>query len=477
MAGNRKDFPQEEVQASIKIVRKESGQTSNVSDRQSAIASKQPEAMRIDIKVEDNPMEERFKSVMGPKYSAKSTTTESSERKWPRIPRVPQMLRGNKDFKMLFEPRVISLGPYHHHKSELRPAELLKREMTKQFIVESSQVIEVLYKKIESEIPELRKCYKKRSAIKRYSNEDLAWMMLMDGCSLLQYIYCYTEGKLKDLPPIKHHQHAFVQQDLFLLENQLPFRVLEVLLLDSRFKEDEMMKKIENFIKKMTGLPGPAGQLDKKEAKPSHLLDLLRRRLLGYKTNSKDVAGEGWNSFRNVNELKAAGIHFRRSRLPSFSDISFNSYYFCGVLRLPNITIDDSSKSRFLNLIAYEMSSEVPLDSEVTSYICFLDSLIDYPEDVKELRRQGVLRNFLGSDEEVAKLFNEITTDLVLDFDAYKSVKQQIQKHYNNRMSTWMAEGLHNHFSSPWTLLAFVGALLALFMSAVQTWYTVYHRG
>lgn len=57
------------------------------------------------------------------------------------------------------------------------------------------------------------------------------------------------------------------------------------------------------------------------------------------------------------------------------------------------------------------MCSEVP--SEVTSYICFLHLLVDELGDVKELRQQGVLRNFLGSDEEVATQFNEITADLV----------------------------------------------------------------
>ncbi|MBA0860120.1 hypothetical protein Goshw_014218, partial [Gossypium schwendimanii] len=45
--------------------------------------------------------------------------------------------------------------------------------------------------------------------------------------------------------------------------------------------------------------------------------------------------------------------------------------------------------------------------------ICFLDSLIDEAEDVKDLRDAGILYNGLGSDEEVAKLFNKMNTDLV----------------------------------------------------------------
>ncbi|RVW35964.1 hypothetical protein VitviT2T_012759 [Vitis vinifera] len=463
----------------MEIVRKETGQAREGSDHQFAIASKQREKTRIDIVVEDNASssrEKRFKSVMGGPEDSESS--QLSETKLPRIPKVPQMLLNTKDFKKQFEPRVVSVGPYHHHKQELKAAEMLKRQMTKQFIRDCSQGIEVLYNKIVSEISELKNCYNK-NATKKYNDEDLAWMMLVDGCSLLHYIHCYTtEGKSKDLP-FKHQIAAFVQQDLLLLENQLPFRVLE-LLLESRFKGNEGMEMIEKFIHfTIKGWMPSKVTCDPNEEKPSHLLDLLRRRFLGDQKSCKTESGkgEGWNSYRNVNELKAAGIRFRPAKSGSLRDISFKSYFFCGFLNLPEITIDDSTKARFLNLIAYELCPEVPNDSEVTSYICFLDSLIDEPSDVKELRRQHVLRNFLGSDEEVATLFNEITTDLVPDSEAYKDVKAKIQKHYKNEVSTWMTEGLHSHFSSPWTILAFLGAVLALFFGGLQTYYTVFPRG
>ncbi|KAL6336921.1 hypothetical protein AAG906_036235 [Vitis piasezkii] len=458
--------PTEEVHASMKIVRTETGQAREGSDHQSAIASKKHEKTRIDIVVEDNASssrEKRFKSVMGgPEDSERS---QLSETKWPRIPKVPHMLRRTKDFKILFEPRVVSVGPYHHHKHDLRAAEMLKRLMAKRFILESRQAIEVLYNKIVSEISELRNCYNK-NATKKYNDEDLAWMMLVDGCSLLHYIRCYTEGKLKDLP-IKYHNAAFVQQDLFLLENQLPIQ------------RNEGMEMIEKFIHfTIKGWMPLKVTCDPNEEKPAHLLDLLRRRLLGNQraSETEDGKGTGWNSFRNVNELKAAGIRFKPAKSGSLRDISFKSYILLGFLKLPRITIDDSTKSRFLNLIAYEMCPEGPNEPVVTSYICFLDSLIDDPEDVKELRRQHVLRNFLGSDKEVARLFNEIATDLVPDSDAYKDVKWKIQKHYETKVSTWIAEGLHSHFSSPWTVLAFLGAVVALFFGGIQTYYTVFPR-
>ncbi|RVW36010.1 hypothetical protein VitviT2T_012764 [Vitis vinifera] len=95
-------------------------------------------------------------------------------------------------------------------------------------------------------------------------------------------------------------------------------------------------------------------------------------------------------------------------------------------------------------------------------------STIDHPEP----RRTSILWSFLGTDEEVAQILNEITHDLVPNHDAYKDIKQKIQKQYGNIVSTWMTQGfLHNHFSSPWTFLAFLGAVFAFFFSGIQEHY------
>ena len=75
--------------------------------------------------------------------------------------------------------------------------------------------------------------------------------------------------------------------------------------------------------------------------------------------------------------------------------------------------VDDSTGPKFFKLIAYEMCPNFDNDFGITSYISFLDSLIDEPKDVIDLRKAAILRNLLGRDEEVALVFNEIGTDLV----------------------------------------------------------------
>ena len=135
--------------------------------------------------------------------------------------------------------------------------------------------------------------------------------------------------------------------------------------------------------------------------------------------------------------------------------------------------VDDLTGPKFLNLIAYELCPDFMNDYGVTTYISFLESLIDEAKDVKELRKAGILYNLLGSDQEVAQLFNEIGTDLVPNNDIYNDVRFKIQQYYKNKVKTLISQAINDHFRSPWTFIAFLAAFLALLLSALQTWYTV----
>ena len=213
---------------------------------------------------------------------------------------------------------------------------------------------------------------------------------------------------------------------------------------------------------------------------PIHLLDLLRTRLLDnhQRRNNPKKSNEKvqpWQSYRNVQELRAAGINVERTKKKNscLREIDFTTLGCLGYLWLPPITVDDSTRPVFLNLIAYEMCLDFQNDFAITSYVSFLDSLIDEPSDVKLLRNAGILYNYLGSDDEVAQVFNEIGTDLVPNIEIYSEVKSQIQDLYKKQGRTWIPQVLHEHFSSPWTLTAFFGALLVLALTIIQTWYAV----
>ncbi|XP_031270788.1 uncharacterized protein LOC116129182 [Pistacia vera] len=335
-----------------------------------------------------------------------------------KIQKVPSILRDNNNFTKHYVPRMIAIGPYHHNNPNLKNTEKLKLKLASLFIKKHTLNREVLYSKVRREIKDLRECYEEEATALFPDDDYLAWMFFVDGCALLHYIdFAVTDKEdtmIKEFKEkgIKIDYLVYAQQDLFLLENQLPYRVL-VSLISCMGNQMPMKLSIEKFI---------------------------------------------------------FGIRLRPSGTGCLRDITFN----LGTLRLPSIQVDDSTASKFLNLIAYEMCPDFLNDFGVSSYVAFLDILIDQAQDVKELRDKQILHNFLGSDEEVAKLFNEIGTDLVSNPNIYRDVKSKIQRRYDNKLMTSMAQFIHEYFRSPWSAIAFLAAIIALASTVAQTVYTIW---
>ncbi|KAJ9181023.1 hypothetical protein P3X46_009199 [Hevea brasiliensis] len=398
------------------------------------------------------------------------------------IHKVPSMLRENKEFEKHYEPRVVAIGPIHHGRLNFDYAETMKHKLAGQFMEERGIDPKALYNKIMKNLKILKSCYEE-DVIKCYSDDELAWMFLVDGCGMLHFIHCIVkdDGKLQKLN-IKKDQVAFAQRDMFLLENQLPFEILELLMnsVVQNTEKDGIREAISEFVcnicdSLITTEHSATGKSGKKQ-QSCHLLELLREELIANfaKTGEKTERNKNGepHSFRNVKELIASGILLKPTGERSLNIFFERSFLSRGILRLPSLIVDDTTAPKLKNIIALEMCPHFLNDFQVTSYICFLDSLIDHPEDVQELRKAKILTNCLGSDEEVAKLFNEIGTDLVPNPDLYAKVKADIHEHYKNRCKPYLAEAYHTYFSSPWTFLAFLGALLALLFSAVQAYFS-----
>ncbi|KAA8518040.1 hypothetical protein F0562_015540 [Nyssa sinensis] len=476
------------------------------------------ELKNVEVPMDEVPVEELntshgdwVKSIMNVQGSNIAEADQSQTKNPRRIPRVPLMLRDAKDFEKYYTPRLVSIGPYHykvrpesHHcyqNRKLQQVQKLKPKMANKFVSNDRLQLEGLYEKLLQKTKEVRECYEENST-KDFSDEALARMMLMDGCFILYYIKSVVEKTVNELE-LKSYHEAFLQQDLFLLENQLPFLVLDVLMSNSKKPiKEEWMTKINQFVEHNTMTPpqkeksagksfgrcrqychGATGNKNREDEEvskdghkeappPAHLLELLHVKLVGDIEPINYCRDPQNYTFRKVKELTEVGIHLMQSEASLLTKINYEPHYTFGFLKLPPITVDDSTKAKFLNLIAYEMCPQIRNEFQwVTSYVCFLDSLIDNAEDVKELRSAKILHNCLGSDDEVAKLFNEIGTDLVPHPCAYAFVKRDIQEHYENKGKTYMAQLKYQYFKNPWTIFALLGAILALFFSAIQAFF------
>ena len=172
--------------------------------------------------------------------------------------------------------------------------EKIKPLCAKEFLAASHQSIEE--KKIESNIGAVKKC-DDMIPTNKYDDETLVWMMLLDGCFILEFILLEREGTTKEV--LREHQIGFVQEDLFLLENQLPFGVLELI-----FKEEKLSIKefVTAYIGRLEGTLVSEMQLEK----PAHLLDLLRSALLGGGSGDKKSSSPNKRSRKLIMPVAAA---------------------------------------------------------------------------------------------------------------------------------------------------------------------------
>ena len=176
-----------------------------------------------------------------------------------------------------------------------------------------------------------------------------------------------------------------------------------------------------------------------------HLLDFFYWKFV-YGEGEREQGGRwyreitSWNRYYSVNELKSVGISFMPSNTRVFTDVKFKNTLLGGALLIPQLSIEEETKPLLLNLAAYETCAGWYSDHKCTSYVCFMRSLIDKPEDVKELRSKGILRTTIGSDDQIAQIFREITTNLAPNPSAYNDVKGSVESHYRNSVKRWILQ-------------------------------------
>ncbi|KAI3947251.1 hypothetical protein MKX01_019904 [Papaver californicum] len=359
-----------------------------------------------------------------------------------------------------------------------------------------------------------------------HDRESFLKLMIFDGCFMLEilqwllvsdddkagisksapaasgFIGSVDECYYADNDPIfsrhgKLYFLSYIRRDMLMLENQLPMLLLKTLLgavLPATAKEEieeHLYTIILNFCK------GNLSHNTRKMGPCLHVLDLYRKSLLtinlhenhpvdapsaikninfGDDSKAKGpmlcTTSGGEDIVRSAMNLHESGIKFKQStETCNLTDIWFKGH----TLRLPVVVIDDTTESALLNLMAFERF-HVGAGNEITSYVCFMDNIIDSSDDVKILRSSGVLQNAIGSDKAVAKLFNELTKDVTPDPESWLEivVQKQLDEYCRNKWHEWRANLIHTYFKNPWTLLSLLAAVLLLALTISQTFYSIY---
>ncbi|XP_059435364.1 UPF0481 protein At3g47200-like [Corylus avellana] len=159
---------------------------------------------------------------------------------WPEccIYRIPKQLRMVK--VEAYTPKLVSIGPFHHRAAELKDMEKHKQRYLKHFLTRAWKSEEDLLKFIKDREVKIRHSYSEDCELE---SGNFVQMILLDAIFIIELFLKVTdndekEAKRKEEEDCKKESDYILSKpwlkegilhDLILLENQLPFFVLEEL--------------------------------------------------------------------------------------------------------------------------------------------------------------------------------------------------------------------------------------------------------
>ncbi|KAK1390670.1 hypothetical protein POM88_018848 [Heracleum sosnowskyi] len=385
------------------------------------------------------------------------------------IYRISEKYRKSKE--EAYTPRVVSVGPLHHGKIHLQAMEAYKLRYLQSFISKLGIGIDKLIKYAAKMEASVRGCYEDTS---EFQSKEFCKMILLDGIFVVQ-LFVKNLIQMRDPGDMLFENKwmaSDLMHDMLLLENQLPLNFILGLyeFVDSARVHHKSFHELSFDYFKLVGNTKRLKLVDGYE-RSRHLVEFLV--ILHRPCNiKKEPMPKGRFEYtKSASELWEAGVRFDR-RMGDLFDVSFE----LGLLKLPQLTVNDETETFFRNLIAYEQCGHY--EKHITSYIIFMDSLINTAEDVDLLVKHGVIDNLLGESKLVATLFNNLYKEVMeeqKDFyfaeicnDLNKYSKNRIHK-WNSKWFRWKLILKEKYFSNPWSFVAFLAASAVIVLTVVQT--------
>ncbi|XP_058216066.1 UPF0481 protein At3g47200-like isoform X2 [Rhododendron vialii] len=473
------------------------------------------------------------------------------------IYKVPEDLR--KLNECAYVPRLIAIGPLHWKDKHLQKlmqdvkmdyANRLFLRLTEgiadskirdekkdeliQECVEKMKKFTIKAKKYDAEeevtlVDMAKKCYAEELDV---SDDEMMEMMLVDGCFILELLYVYYHtnccqvhkdsssipqpingGKQPRADPICDSilTANIVRHDLMLLENQIPFFVLEHLfqLTVAKIPVDpttgcppklSLEDYVRSYFSQFLSLEGGQSSdhcilsvcdstKETKQGKTEsgkandyyHILHLIHRSYI--------PGGEGEETEQNSKKhcelmLSASDLHYAGVKFVPTTDLHKVKFINKGIgcwqcrtlaFQIPTIYISKTTESFLRNVIALEQCSpRVP--RYFTSYAKLMDMFINSEQDVRVLKNDRVIYNYLSTDEDVRDLFNKLCKEVVLeDFHFDEDCREASM--FNMRWQTRAVRYVNRLFvANPWPALAFLIGIAAFAITVYHFGYAIHAR-
>ncbi|KAI6681361.1 hypothetical protein NL676_035242 [Syzygium grande] len=319
---------------------------------------------------------------------------------------VPEWLRQSNE--EAYTPRVVAIGPYHRLNPSLMPMEDHKLRYLENFLQDNQNC----------------------------NLEDYVEQVLLMHSG-------YQMTLPRDRIFGKPWMLSDVRRDMTLLENQMPFFVIQRLFIMARGTHEDctpglLLELVDEFFNPITKMERFPGSLMWSEVK--HLVDAIRHFLL-LSVMAPDNGNEGIKFAPSAMELVAAGVKLRRGESKCLLDIEF------------------------------EKGAQNPVSHRyLTDYMAFMDGLVDTPSDAELLINKGIIENWLSNKEDAANLINTFGKEIEICDDYYFcSLSDKLIKHCQSPCNKWKATLKHDHCRNPWVVISVIAAAVLLLLTVAQT--------
>ncbi|XP_065626907.1 UPF0481 protein At3g47200-like [Quercus suber] len=302
-----------------------------------------------------------------------------------------------------YTPKVVSIGPFHQGNRRLQTMEKKKVRCLNSFLERVGLNLEDLVSTIKQLEGRTRGYY---GEIIQLNSNDFVKMILLDVSFILEMFWKYAESAWSsDLSP---WLHASLMKDFILLENQIPFFIIEELFdLAFPFLPNSPSLIVLTFkffvefnIQKFEPIPN---------MKIKHLTDLLRIfQQPPPPRPQRERKDELIKHLYSATQLHEAGVKFKVSSGNSLLELEFTN----GVLEIPCIYLSGRTETVTRNIVAFEQCHFFE-EEYITDYYFILDFLINTTRDVDLLCDKKNIVNYLGDNSAAMSLVNNLNKEIV----------------------------------------------------------------
>ncbi|XP_058077629.1 UPF0481 protein At3g47200-like [Magnolia sinica] len=461
---------------------------------------------RFYTEIEEHPTEDISQNNEEISSTAPTNWVISIQQELDRLPRLKKevwcsysIFRAPETLKEMdqtaYRPKIISIGPIHRSRWPLASMEAHKWRFLGRCLDRSGHDMEFFINAIWPLVDRARRCYAEPTD--RINDQDFIKMLLLDSCFILELLYAVAQGFKRKDDPLFSVRAAVLQirSDMLLLENQIPLFVLERIFeitAGQEYRGNSVSQLALCFFSWI--VPGiikiqETPNTGNKDEEGLHLLNVLRKSLITLQSTRPTSASSSSRPLdklpdsyprpdlmmRCVSSLRDSGVKFEKRTSSKLTDIKFER----GVLKIPPLLVDDTTKSIFLNLMAFEQCHPQCSD-QISAYIVFMDGLINTKRDVAYLQQKGIINHQLGSEEAVAQLFNDLSRGISIDHRDgchIYALSSELNEYVSLKWPTWRASLKREYFRHPWSTLSIVAAVLIIGLTLTETLYSIlaYH--